>query len=402
MPLYQYTARNTEGELVRETLAFRDEVALRHHLRKSSLYVLEVAERKGSARRGLRKKVRLGDLIVMCRQLRTMINAGMPLVTGLEALADQASNPGLAEVLTDVSRSVGTGKTLAASMGAYPTVFPELLLMLVEAGEDGGRLPESLSEASRQLELQMEVRQKLISALIYPVFTLFATVGTVAAMLIWIVPVFKDIYDDLNATLPPLTLSLVWLSDVIRTYTWIVLLILASLFVALQRYNKTPEGRLMIDTVKLKAPIFGQLFRKTGSANMTGSLAGLLDSGIPLLKALNTAANVTGNELMAQGIRRAARHVSTGRRLSDELEATEQFPVMVVRMIAIAEEVGTLPEVLRQISAGYIEEVEYTIRRIMTIIEPILILCVGGIVGFVLVALYWPIFNIGNVFLEGA
>jgi type IV pilus assembly protein PilC len=401
VPVYQYTARNDEGHLVSETIAFRDELALRHHLRKNNLFVLKIAERR-RMRIGFRRGVRLGDLVIMARQLRTMIHAGMPLVTGLEALAEQATNPRLAEVLTEIGQSVASGRSLGSVMADYPTIFPELLVTLVRSGEEGGRLPESLQEASRQLELQMEVRQKLISALIYPAFTLLATMVTLTAMMVWIVPVFAEIYKDLHATLPAPTLFLVWLSDVLVHDSWIVLLILIAAFVALRRFYRTPEGRLKIDGFKLKIPLFGGLFRKSASANLTGSLSGLLDSGVPLIQALQIGANVCGNAVMAVAIRRAAHNVSLGRRLSDEIELSDQFPLMVYRMIGVAEDVGSLPEVLRQISASYIEEVEYTIRRIMTVIEPIMVLCVGGIVGFVLVCLYYPIFNLGNVFLAGA
>jgi type IV pilus assembly protein PilC len=400
LPVFQYTARNEEGRLIRETIAFHDELALRSHLRKNNLYVLEVAERR-KARLKLNRGVRLGDLVIMTRQLRTMVKAGMPLVTGLEALADQTTNSRLNEVLTEVGRAVGNGRTLAAALEDYPNIFPEMLVTLVRAGEEGGRLPESLDEASRQLELQMEVRQKLISALMYPMFTLFATFGTVAVMIIFIVPVFAKIYKDLHASLPAITLLLVQISDIVVNQGWIVVLVLVTAIVALRRYNKTPEGRLRIDGLKLKIPLVGSLFRKSASANLTGSLAGLMDSGLPLIQALQTSARACGNEVMADAARIAARNVTLGRRLSDELETSGQFPTMVVRMVAVAEDVGTLPAVLREISASYIEEVEYAIRRIMAVIEPIMILTVGGIVGFVLVALYYPIFNLGNVFLEG-
>jgi type IV pilus assembly protein PilC len=248
----------------------------------------------------------------------------------------------------------------------------------------------------------MEIRQKIISALMYPSFTLLATIATLAAMLLFIVPVFKDIYKDLNATLPAPTLLLISVSDFLVSYAWIVILVLSALLVALRRYYLTPEGRLAIDAIKLKIPLLGVLFRKSASANLTGSLAGLLDSGLPLIEALQTSSRVCGNEVMAQAIRSVALHVTQGRRLSDEMERTEQFPLMVVRMMAIAEDIGTLPDVLKEIAASYIEEVEYTIRRILMLVEPCMVLFVAGIVGCVLVALYYPIFNLGNVFLKGA
>ena len=401
MPIYQYTARTEDGQLIREVMVYRDEPGLRQHLRRKSLYVLDVVERR-TRRFSLRSRIRLGDLIIMCRQLRTMVNAGMPLLTGLEALAEQSTNPALKDVLKEVARSVGSGRTLANSLADYPHIFPELLILLVRSGEEGGRLPEALREASRQLELQMEIRQKLISALIYPAVTLFATAGTLTAMMLWIVPMFKQIYKDLHATLPAVTLTLVAISDLLVQRGWIVILAIIASVVALRRYNRTPEGRDRIDGMKLKAPVLGALFSKSAAANLTGCLAGLLESGVPLIQALDTSARVCGNTVMGAAARNAAERVTTGSRLSDELELSGQFPLMVVRMVGIAEDAGNMPEVLRQISASYIEDVEYTIRRIMTMIEPIMVLCVGGVVGFVLVALYYPIFNLGNAFVAGA
>jgi type IV pilus assembly protein PilC len=236
----------------------------------------------------------------------------------------------------------------------------------------------------------------------YPAFTLLTTFGVLTAMMVWIVPVFSGIYKDLHAPLPGPTLFLVWISDILVHQAWIPILTLIAVGIMLYRYNNTPDGRMNVDRWKLKIPLLGNLLRKSGAANITGSLAGLLESGVPLIHALHTCARVCGNRAMATALLTAAANVQLGRRLSDELEATEQFQLMVTRMIGMAEETGSLPEVLRQISANYIEEVDYAIRRLMSILEPIMILCVGGIVGFVLVALYYPIFNLGNVFLKGA
>ena len=402
MPTFEYTARTATGQLVSETVNYSDELALRQWLRSNDLFVVEVREKKTrtSGRKGGR--VGLGEIILFTRHLRTMILAGMPLISALEALAEQTGSARLRDVLLDITKSVATGKKLASSMARYPNVFPELLVTMTAAGEEGGRLPDTLREASRQLELQMEIRQKLISAMMYPAFTLTATVLTVTAMLVWIVPVFANIYRELKAPLPAITLTLIGISDFVVQKGWLILLVLIAGIVALRRYYKTPEGRMHIDAIKLKLPLLGNLVRKSASANLTSSLAGLLDSGVPLIQALQTASRVCGNEVMAEAARTAAHNLALGRRLSSELEKSGHFPPMAVRMIAMAEEVGAMPEVLRQVAAGYIEEVEYAIRRVMTVIEPIMVLCVGGVVGFVLVAMYYPIFNMGNVFMSGA
>ena len=402
MPTFEYTARTGSGQLVSEAINYTDELALRQYLRSSDLYVLEVREKKVRRAAKATGRVGLGDIILFTRHLRTMIMAGMPLLSALEALMEQSASARLTQVLENVTKGVATGKSLATSMGQYPTVFPELLVTMTHAGEESGRLPDTLKEASRQLEMQMEIRQKLISAMMYPAFTLTATVLTVTAMLVFIVPVFAKIYRDLKAPLPAITQLLIQISDILVHQGWIVLLIVIAGLAFLRRYYRTPEGRLHIDGIKLKIPMVGNLVRKSSSANLTSSLAGLLDSGVPLINALQTASRVCGNEVMAEAARSAAHNLALGRRLSSELERSGHFPQMVVRMIAMAEEVGAMPEVLRQVAAGYIEEVEYAIRRVMTIIEPIMVLCVGAIVGFVLVAMYYPIFNMGNVFLSGA
>ncbi|NLI01569.1 MAG: type II secretion system F family protein [Chthonomonadales bacterium] len=401
MPTFEYTARNTAGQLVSDAITYSDEVALRQYLRSNDLYVLEVREKR-QKRTGTKRSVGLADIILFTRHLRTMLMAGMPLLNALEALAEQSGSARLSEVIDSVARSVATGKPLATAMGQYPTVFPELLITMTHAGEESGRLPDTLQEASRQLELQMEIRQKLISAMMYPAFTLFATVLTVTAMLVFIVPVFANIYRELKAPLPAITQLLINISDILVHQGWIVLLILIAAGAFLRRYYKTPEGRVHIDSIKLKVPMVGNLVRKSSSANLTSALAGLLDSGVPLIQALQTASRVCGNEVMAEAARSAAHNLALGRKLSSELERSGHFPPMVCRMVAMAEEVGAMPEVLRQVAAGYIEEVEYAIRRVMTIIEPIMVLTVGAIVGFVLVAMYYPIFNMGNVFLSGA
>lgn len=401
MPLFEYTARDVRGQLVRDTLTCPDELALRTHLKRNELFLVEAVEKRVRQTPWSRRRVGLRDLILMTRQLRTLVRAGMPLVAGLEALADQCVNRRLGETVAELGKAVGRGTRLADAMAQYPQVFPELLITLVRTGEEGGRLPEALQEACRQMELQMEIRQKVVSAMIYPAFTLLVTAMVLVAMMVWIVPTFAQIYRDLHATLPPLTLWLVWMSEQTVRRGWIGALLGMALWWGWKRYVRTPQGRMQIDRLRLRTPVFGALFLKSASANFTGSLAGLLESGLPLLHALRTCANVCGNEVIATAVRECAASVALGRRLSDELERSGHFPQMVVRMIAMAEVVGTLPEVLREISQSYIEDVEYAIRRITSVIEPVMILMVGAIVGFLLVALYWPIFNLGNAFLSG-
>lgn len=400
MPLYEYTARDGTGQLVRETLAFRSEDALRDYLRRNGLFVLDVSLRARDGWRPFQRRPGLGDLIVWTRQLRTMLRAGMPLVSGLEMLAEHAANRDLRRTLSEIERAVAQGHSLAATLAQYPRMFPELLVALVRSGEESGRLPEALHEAARQLERQLDIRQKLVSAMLYPCFTLIATVGAVLFMLLVIVPVFAGIYAELRAPLPPVTVALVSFSRFTIRNGWLFAVVLALAVTGLRRLIATPRGRLWWDSLKLRLPTAGGLIRKGASANFAGSLAGLLESGVPLLQSLETAAAVCGNEVLAQAVRTAAQQVATGRPLSEALDQSGEFPALVIRMVAVAERVGTLPEVLKELATAYLDDVEYTTRRLLVLVEPLMILGVAAIVGFVLLALYYPIFNLGNVMLR--
>ena len=396
MPVFSYRARDPQGQLVNESISFDSEPSLREHLRSRSLYVIDVREDRSSR---TRRRVRLGDLIIAIRQLRTMLNAGLPLVQGLDSLAEQSTDATLREVLRQAARSVRHGSTIGDSLAEHDWVFPPLVVALVRSGELGGRLPEALSEAARQLEAELEVRQKILNALAYPLFTLGATILTVLFMLIFVVPVFEKIYKDLKAPLPAVTQLLVDIANVLIHYGWLVTIACGAGVYWLLRYLRTPQGRRRLDRLKLRLPMFGPLFLKSASANFTGCLAGLLESGLPLSRALQAAADVCGNTVIGDLARDAADRVVTGRTLSMALDETGTLPPLVVKMVAVGEQVGTLPHVLREINAGYVVDVDYTMKRLLGLIEPIMVLLVALIVGFVLMALYYPIFNLGNVFL---
>jgi len=399
VPTFRYTARDAMGRLVQDTLVVNDPVALRATLRASDLYLVKYVETR--RRGGARGRIKTQDILVMTRQLRTMVQAGMPLVTSLETLATQSNNLRLREVMASVARSVSGGRSLADSMEDQKKVFPEILLTLVRSGEEGGRLPESLKEAVHQIDLQLQVRQKIVNASIYPVFTLAATFGVLVAMLVWIVPIFGNIYKELKTDLPAPTQMLIDLSVGVRRWFLVHAGLVGGAVWMFLRWTATSGGRFALDRAKLRVPLLGDLFVKAAVAGLAGSLAGLLESGVPLIQALRSAAAVGGNQVLADAVQQAAIGVSSGRRFSDELERTGYFPRMVVGMISISEDVGTLPEVLRQISEAYQEELEHALRRIVAVMEPAMILFAGAIVGFVLVALYYPIFMLPSAMMKG-
>ena len=398
MPRYRYSARDSTGRLVEDVVVVDNYPSLRSELRKDGLYLVSyIEERRGGVGRG---KVKTAEILVLARQLRTMVQAGMPLVSGLETLSEQLPGAVLRAVMADVARSVAGGKTLADALEQHRNVFPEILLTLVRSGEEGGRLPECLQEASKQIELSMQIRQKVVNASIYPIFTLVATFGVLAAMLIWIVPVFAGIYSELDSDLPGPTKVLIVASGFLRKYFLPCAAAFAIGIALFRRWAATSPGRHRVDGWKLRVPLLSDLITKAAVAGLCGSLAGLLESGVPLIQALRSAAGVCGNRVLSDAVAGTASGISQGRRFSDELAQTGRFPRMVVGMVAISEDVGTLPEVLRQIADAYQEEVELSLRRLVSLMEPAMILIAGGVVGFVLVALYFPIFMLPNAFLK--
>jgi type IV pilus assembly protein PilC len=398
MPRYRYSARDSNGRLVEDILVVDSTSELRSRLRRDGLFLVSHrVERRSAVRRG---RVGIPEVLMLVRQLRTMVQAGMPLVSGLETLSEQLPNPVLRSAMAEISRGVSSGRTLADSMSDHRGVFPEILLTLVRSGEEGGRLPESLREAGRQIELSMAIRQKVVNASIYPLFTLGATFAVLTAMLIWIVPVFAGIYKDLGTDLPGPTQILVNMSNFLRQFLIPFALLVAGAVWGFRRYSATPDGRLRIDGIKLRIPLLSELITKAAVAGLAGSLSGLLESGVPLIQALRSAAAVCGNRVLADAVSGASTGIAEGRRFSEELGESGYFPRMVVGMISISEEVGTLPEVLRQISESYQEEVEQTLRRIVALMEPTMILFAGGVVGFVLVALYFPIFMLPGTMMK--
>ena len=397
MPLFDYRARDAQGQVIDATQMFDSEDSLREHLRANRLFVVDV---RPTRRPGLRRGVPVNDLIVFTRQLRMMTRAGMPLVLGLDALSKQSTHPMLRQVIGQVGRSVRNGASLSESMSYYPWVFPPMLVAFVRSGEEGGRLPETLHEAARQLEQQSEIRQKVVNAMAYPVFTLVATIGTVLFMLLFVVPVFERIYRELKTPLPAVTLALVTIANTLLHYGWAVLVLAIGGVIMLRRYGDTPAGRMAIDGWKLRLPLVGGVFQRAACANLTTSLAGLLESGVPLSQALVTSARVCGNEVFAEAARQASKSVLIGRRLSDALDDSGRMPPVVIGMLSISEQVGSLPTVLREIGHGYLTEVDYSIKRLLSLTEPLMVLLVSVIIGFVLIALYFPIFNLGNVSVQ--
>jgi type IV pilus assembly protein PilC len=282
-------------------------------------------------------------------------------------------------------------------MRKHPRIFTELYCSLVEAGETGGVLDRTLDVAADQFDKEAELRERVKAALTYPVIVIIAAVAVVAFMLLMIVPTFAKVYVQFHAELPIVTKMLVSLSAFMVQYTWVIFVAIIAIFFAARYYNRTDQGRHFFDLVKLKIPLIGKILRKVAIARFCQTFSSMTNGGVPIIKALIVAGNTTGNVIIRDSVMTVSEAVKEGETFSRPLEATGQFPPMVTKMIASGEDSGNLPEMLDEINKFYERDIEYSVDRLTKIMEPLLTVVVGGIVLFVLLALYYPVFNLTQV-----
>jgi type IV pilus assembly protein PilC len=401
MPSYAYLARDRAGKQVAGTVSGADERGVREQLRRKDLFVTTLTAQRQSAQPGQgafkKKKVGLNDMVVMSRQLATLVRAGLPLVESLGALVNQTQNLTLKAALTDIRQDVLAGSTFSAALGKHPAIFSELYQSLAQAGETAGALDETLQTAAEQLDKEQELREKVKAAFVYPAAVVITAVGVVGFLLTFVVPVFANVYDQFHAKLPAPTLLLVSLSKIIRGYWWLVAIGTFFGLKALKQWQKTDKGRRVCDRLKLKMPLLGPLNRKIAISRMTRTFSAMVQAGVPILSGLQTAGRVTGNMIFMEVVAGAVIKVNEGIRLSLPLEQSGEFPTMVTHMMAAGEESGNLDEMLRQITTFYDRDIEYAVTRLTRMLEPLLTVVLGVIVGFVLLALYMPIFNLSKV-----
>ncbi|MGC8667366.1 MAG: type II secretion system F family protein [Chthonomonadales bacterium] len=401
MPSYQYIARDRSGKQVQGSLAGTDERAVREQLRRKDLFVTSISEQRQSAAPGSRgfrrRKVSLNDMVVMSRQLATLVHAGLPLVECLHTLAAQTQNPLLKQALTEVRNDVLAGSTFTDALAKHPRIFSELYQALARAGEVAGALDETLHVAAEQLDKEQELREKVKAAFVYPMAVIITAVGVVFFLLTFVVPVFANVYEQFHAKLPAPTLLLVTISKIVRGYWYMVAIGGFAGWKAYKRWSQTEKGRRTMDRIKLRMPLLGPLNRKIAIARLTRTFSAMVSAGVPILSGLQTSARVTGNTVFTDVIADTVQKVNEGVRLSVPLEQSGQFPSMVTRMIAAGEESGNMDEMLRQITTFYDRDIEYAVQRLTRMLEPLLTVVLGVIVGFVLLALYMPIFNLSKV-----
>lgn len=401
---FAYTGRDASGKLVKGRVDAAGESSVVSRLRTMGIAPVSIQQVTGGT--GLNrdismgglfdKKVTIKDLSVMSRQLATMIGAGLPLLKSLTILADQSENPKLASTLDDVRAAVEGGSTFSDALAKHPREFPPIFLNLVRAGEVGGFLETSLESVAKNYEKEVELKATIKSALTYPVVVLIMALLAVVGMIIFIVPVFDDLFNDLGGELPLPTRILVVIS---QNMIWLGPLIIVGAIVGTiwWRANRhTPKFRSVWEPMLLKMPIFGDLFKKIAIARFTRNFGTMIGSGVPILQALSIVGSTSGNWQIEQAVQSVQDSVRQGRTIAAPLALQPIFPSMVTQMIAVGEDSGALETMLEKISDFYDSEVQSTTEALTSLIEPLMIAFLGVILGGMIVALYLPIFEIFN------
>ncbi len=406
MATYQYVAKDALGKVITGTSEAENEQILVRRLREKGYWVQKVNPARSATRQQARARPSGGmmatfgrvsgrDLAIFCRQFATMIDAGVSLVRCLAVLEEQTGSARLRAIIREIQAAVESGETLSRALTRWPRIFSNLFVGLVRAGEVGGVLDETLNRLATFMEENERLRRKVKSAMVYPVLVLIFAVIVVIGLVTWILPQFVEVFNDLGIKdLPPTTKVLIQISNFLTT-KWYMMIGGVVLFVlAFTQYINTRIGRRHWDWVKLKIPVFGKLNHKIAIARFARTLSTLLVSGVPILQALETVAGSVDNEIMSDAIMASRAAIREGEQIGDPLQRSGMFPPMVVQMVAIGEETGSLDQMLSKIADFYESEVDATLSGLTAALEPILIITLGVIVGFIVISMFMPLLTV--------
>jgi type IV pilus assembly protein PilC len=397
---YSYKGRDGSGKLVKGKVDAATEGAVASRLRTMGVSPISIREASASGLQreislgSLKQKVPLKDLAIMSRQMATMISSGLSLLKTLTILTEQTENKHLAKILQSATKDVENGVALSEAIAKHGESIPPIMINLIRAGEVGGFLDESLETVAKNFEAEVKLKATIKSALTYPVIVLIMALVAVVAMLLFIVPVFKTMFEGLGGTLPLPTAFLVWLSSVM-TYAAPVLIVFGVVFTAWWQKNKnTDRVRQIVDPVKIRLPVFGELFKKIAVARFARNFSSMMGAGVPILQILQIVGDTSGNYVVEEALKKVAASVRQGKSIAEPLAKETVFPPMVTQMIAVGEDAGALEQMLGKIADFYDDEVQSATEQLTAMIEPLMIAFLGIVVGGMIVALYLPIFNI--------
>ncbi|HTE45035.1 MAG TPA: type II secretion system F family protein [Gemmatimonadaceae bacterium] len=395
MPTFTYTARAVNGDLKSATLDApnRDEVI--KQLKQQRLNVIKIDE--GTANKKKRMgRIKMRDIVIFTRQFSTMINSGLPLVQALDILATQSENPALKDVTRQVVFDVESGNTVADALRKHPRAFTELYVNMVAAGEAGGILDTILMRLAVFMEKNDALVRKVKGAMIYPGVIMSVAAIAITVLLIFVIPTFQSMFASANIPLPLPTRIVIGLSSALKAYWWVAIIAAVVSVVALRRYYATPNGKLVIDRLLLKTPVLGDVLRKSAVSRFTRTLGTLISSGVSILDGLEITAKTSGNRVIQDAIMESRSSIAGGETIAAPLKKSAVFPPMVISMIAVGEQTGGLDEMLTKIADFYDEEVDAAVSGLLALMEPVMIVFLGVVVGGMVISMYLPIFDMVN------
>lgn len=398
---FVYKVKDKSGQITSGTLEGDSVTTIVTKLRQKGLTVLSVNAKSASKNinisLGRKKKVKIKEITVFSRQFATMINSGPSLTKALHILAEQTENPAFSEVISQVQKDVEAGQTLSEALAKHPRVFSNLFINMVKAGETGGVLDDVLLRVADHYEKDIAIKSKIKSAMTYPIAMFIMSMLIVFAMITFVVPVFVNMFSQLGGDLPLPTKILIFSSNAVRGWWYILIALIIGARYLFKSYKSSKVGRLQLDKIKLKLPVFGQLFSKLAIARFTRTFGTLISSGVPILQAMDIVADTANNEVISGTIRNARSSIKEGETIAQPLEKSPVFPPMVVQMIAVGEETGALDSMLAKIADFYDEEVGNLVESLTSLIEPLMIVFMGLVVGGIIISLYLPMFGLINL-----
>lgn len=402
MATFAYVGRNRQGAVKKGELTAKTRDEAVDQLRKQQVVVTSLEEKSGKGGKlnlGIGSGLTDKDLVVFTRQFGTMINAGLPLIQCLDILSTQSENKVLRETVADVKNSVEAGSTFSDALKKHPKVFDDLYVNMIHAGEVGGLLDTILTRLAKHIEKAMKLKGQIKSAMVYPSAIVGVAIIVISVLMVWVIPIFAKMFSEMSGGkigLPGPTQLVIDISNFFQSYWYMMAGALFATMYAVKRYYGTTNGRVVIDRLLLKFPIVGDLIRKASVAKFTRTLGTLITSGVPLLEGLSICAKTSGNKVIEEALMNARVSISGGKTISEPLAKGNVFPKMVTHMIAVGESTGALDAMLGKIADFYEDEVDQAVAALTSLLEPIMMVVLGTIIGFIVIAMYLPIFTMAQ------
>jgi type IV pilus assembly protein PilC len=400
MPVFQWKGKNRKNEIKKGEMDAPDEATVKANLTRLRITPTKVKQKPKDLFENisfLQPKVKQADVIIFCRQFSTMIDAGLPIIQCLEILYSQQENKTFKNILKSIKDSVEGGETLAEALKKYPKQFDNLFVNMIAAGEAGGILDTILRRLSHYMEKAAKLKSQVKGAMIYPLITIIIAIVVIAIIMVFVIPVFKEMFEGMGGSLPLPTQIVVAMSDFVKNNILYIIGCSGLTIFALKKYYNTKKGRILLDDLSLKLPVFGTLIRKVAVAKFTRTMSTMLTSGVAILNALDIVAKTAGNKTIEKAIYDVRSDIEEGRTMADPLSESGVFPSMVCQMIAVGESTGALDQMLSKIADFYDEEVDQAVENMTAMIEPFMLVFLGVTIGGLVIAMYLPIFKMASI-----